>query len=492
MKKFFLIVMVINFLLYSCTPHDSPQLTIQPPTTPIPSGSNPQDNPFSFEPRRPYSPGELVDYNAQDGDTLPALAAHFNSTEKEIRKANPVIPQDATTLPPGFPMKIPIYYMPLWGNPYHIIPDSLFVNGPAQINFDTVAYVVSSEGWFNSYQTVAGGNMSNGGEVVQHVATLYSISPRLLLAILEYNTGALTQPNPPDDIDEYPLGIHDPAQKGIYLQLISVANLLNNGFYGWRTGNLKSFEHIDGKLERPDPWQNASTVALDNYLAKFLPSDEYDVAVTGRGFSRTYSKLFGDPWANEQPHIPGSLQQISLQFPFQPGKIWSYTGGPHTGWGVGEPYAAIDFGPPSLESGCAASVEWATAVTAGNVVRLDTGVVVLDTDGDNDEHTGWVIFYLHLSGLNDLKIGTHFNAGDPIGHPSCEGGEATGTHVHIARKYNGEWIPAGGPLAFNLEGWSVHNGSAPYFGTLEKFTNVITACTCSDKGSQIMSAIPQK
>ncbi len=37
-----------------------------------------------------------------------------------------------------------------------------------------------------------------------------------------------------------------------------------------------------------------------------------------------------------------------------------------------------------------------------------------------------------------------------------QGGEVTGTHVHIARKYNGEWILADGPLAFNLEGWITH------------------------------------
>ena len=36
-------------------------------------------------------------------------------------------------------------------------------------------------------------------------------------------------------------------------------------------------------------------------------------------------------------------------------------------------------------------------------------------------------------------------------------GSATGTHIHLVRKYNGEWMPAEGIgnaiLAFNLEGW---------------------------------------
>ena len=89
-------------------------------------------------------PGELVDYTAQTGDTLPGLAVRFNTTVAEILAANPFIPPDATTMPPGMPMKIPIYYLPLWGSPYQIIPDSLFVNGPAQVGFDTEAFVAAS------------------------------------------------------------------------------------------------------------------------------------------------------------------------------------------------------------------------------------------------------------------------------------------------------------------------------------------------------------
>jgi hypothetical protein len=42
----------------------------------------------------------LVDYIAQNGDTLPALALR-NTTVDEIMEANPIIPADATTMPPG-------------------------------------------------------------------------------------------------------------------------------------------------------------------------------------------------------------------------------------------------------------------------------------------------------------------------------------------------------------------------------------------------------
>ena len=63
--------------------------------TPIPA-------PTSGRPE--YRPGELVDYIAQNGDTLPALAARFNTTVEEIMEANPIIPREATTMPPGLPV----------------------------------------------------------------------------------------------------------------------------------------------------------------------------------------------------------------------------------------------------------------------------------------------------------------------------------------------------------------------------------------------------
>jgi LasA protease len=66
---------------------------------------------------------------------------------------------------------------------------------------------------------------------------------------------------------------------------------------------------------------------------------------------------------------------------------------------------------------------------------------VLDLDGDGDEHTGWDIVYLHMDDSERIPAGTRVQAGDRLAHPSCEGGVSTGTHLHISRRYNGEWIP---------------------------------------------------
>ncbi|MEM5774905.1 MAG: M23 family metallopeptidase, partial [Anaerolineaceae bacterium] len=149
---------------------------------------------------------------------------------------------------------------------------------------------------------------------------------------------------------------------------------------------------------------------------------------------------------------------------------------------------ALDFAPPTMTSGCIPSSEWVTAVASGVVTRSYNGAVVVDLDGDGYEQTGWSIFYMHISYDGRVKAGDWVDVGDRIGHPSCEGGVSTGTHLHIARKYNGEWVPADGPLAFTLGGWTAHNGEAAYLGTLTRGNLVIT----SDVNSSYISKVTRE
>jgi hypothetical protein len=96
-------------------------------------------------------------------------------------------------------------------------------------------------------------------------------------------------------------------------------------------------------------------------------------------------------------------------------------------------------------------------------------------EGDGIEQTGWAVLYFHIAKQGQVAANTYLKVGDRIGQPSCEGGRATGTHVHIARKYNGEWVLADGYLPFNLRGWEAHNGEKPYQGTLTKGGETVVA-----------------
>jgi murein DD-endopeptidase MepM/ murein hydrolase activator NlpD len=331
--------------------------------------------------------------------------------------------------------------------------------------------------------------MRSGAEVVDYVAMNYSVSPRFLLAALEYQSGALTQPEIPTPKNI--LGFRRAYYESPYLQLVIAANTFNNGYYSWRAGKLTEFELPDETIIRPDPWQNAGSVAIQYYFSRIYSGTKYYAAIGPDGLARVYQTLFGDPWLDSPILIPGSLQQPALRFPFLPDYIWAYTGGPHTGWGSGEPFAAVDFAPASNASGCftASQEQHAVAMADGFIVRADIDGVIIDLDKDGDERTGWVLYYLHLAAKDRIQVGQEVVAGDFIGYPSCEGGSSTGTHVHIARKYNGEWILASGALAFNLEGWVANAGSQVYKGTLSRGPLTVTACDCGDAQSQIKSEV---
>lgn len=463
-------------------PSPAPEtLTAAPPPTQTIATDRPPLLPTPLPTRQRWEFGDPLPYLVQSGDALIPLAAHFNTTPDAIQKMNPGLELKAIgVLPAGLKLIVPANYAPLMGTPYHLIPDSEFVYGPGQKRFNVKSTVLEYNGFLSRYAEFAEEQTRPSWEIIERVARDYSINPRLLLALVEYRSGALTQPSVRDFT--YPLGYPDPLRAGLNKQLGWAAEQLSQGYYGWRSGSKVEVRLSDGTVERLDFWQNAGTAAVHSLFGALMPSREFEQAVSPDGFGALYQKLFGDPFKMEATIIPDGLAQPELALPFQTGKTWSYTGGPHPAWGEQTPWAALDFAPPAVIGGCGYSSEWVTAVADGVIARSSSedAVVVLDLDGDGDEHTGWVIFYYHM-GKDDLPaVGKKVKAGDLLGHPSCEGGRATGTHVHIARRYNGEWIAADGPLPFVLSGWTAHNGDAPYKGTLtfELPALKITACTC--------------
>jgi len=481
-RKSIYLLIIVTFLIASCSPITQPTMILPTQSSEEIDPQIPEITPFPTRPA--YEPGELVDYVAQSGDNLFALSRRFNTMVEEIRIANNFIPEDATTMPPGMPMQIPIYYRALWGSPFQIVPDTAFVNGPDAAKFNTREFISQQEGWLSSYSAWAFKGTRTAAEIIDYVAIQYSVSPKVFIALLEYQGGAFSEPflEKADEIQI--LDIDSSYWIGVYLQLSYAANLLNDGYYRYREGELIEFDLADGSLVRPDPWQNAATVALQYFFSQIMSAEAYHRAIGPDGFAKTFQELFGDPWLTE-PHIPGSLVQPEMRLPYNNEVGWAFTGGPHTGWGSLAPWSALDFAPPSNVTGCYPTDLWTTAVADGLVVRDGEGLLVLDLDGDGDERTGWVLFYLHIAERNRASVGSVVKAGDPLGHPSCEGGRSTGTHIHIARKYNGEWMVADGAIPFVLSGWRPVRGNAPYKGWLIKEDGLVLANTNPDNLSII-------
>jgi LasA protease len=426
-------------------------------------------------------------YYTQAGDTLPVVAVRFGVQPEDISSPDD-IPERAL-FNPGQLLVIPNRLANTTSS-QHFMPDSEVVYSPSALDFDVNTFVEQSGGYLSDYsQYLATTGITSGPEVIQRIATENSINPRLLLALLEYQSGWVFSQEPSGSID-YPLGKVNQRDKGLYKQLAWAVNQLSIGYYGWREGRLTEIKFKDGITARLAPDLNAGTAALQYYFAQLYDSEQWVAALDlDSGFPALYESIFGSPWVRAmsvEPLYPPDLIQPPLVLPFMLNQIWSYSGGPHGAWERDGAWAAVDFAPGSLVPGCFDTEVYTVAAASGLVVRSENGVISLDLDGDGREQTGWVLIYLHVAEKDRVPAGTWVERGDLLGHPSCEGGFSTGTHLHLARKYNGEWIVADGPLPFVISGWTVHAGEKAYDGTLTRGDQTIPANPLSPFESQII------
>ncbi len=426
----------------------------------------------------PEPPSAPQVYVVQPGDTLSAIAARLGCSVEALAQANGLANPNALQV--GQQLQVPATPLEV-GPANRLLPDSEFVYGQSTLHFDVTAFVARQDGYLSNYVETVEGRLLTGAQIVETVALHYSLHPRLLLALVEFQSGWVTNPTPADVT--YPLGSAAGTNQLLYRQLAWVANELNRGYYDWRGRGKEVITWADGSATRFDPSLNAATVGVQHLLSLLVPKAMWLVQVgTGPGsLLETYGRLFGSPNANDAgPLLPPDLAAPELVLPWDRGLTWFLTGGPHGGWGDGSAWAAIDFVSDEPGLGCAAARQWATAMAEGLVVRSEDGEVWLDLDGDGAVQTGWVLFYLHLAAEGRVQAGTWVQPGDRLGHPSCEGGFSTATHLHIARRYNGEWIAADGPLPLVLDGWQARSDGVEYDGSLVKGDQVRTACECTE------------
>lgn len=434
-----------SVIYLTATPlRDEQGTPILPPTM---TPNAPTDTPIqpTPNPTRPM-PDDSGVYVVQPGDTLGLIADRYNTTTDALVAANDLA--NPNTLEVGQQLQIPGGSL-LYGPDFKLIPDSELVFGPHATDFSIVSAVKFRQGFLRAYSEEIDGVVMGGVEIVEFVARNYSVNPRLLLALIEYRGEWLTNPYPSENQVTYPLGLVKAGREGLYRQLWDAADALNAGYYGWKYRGRLSTVFNDGLQVFFATSLNPGTIGVQYMLSLNNSSTQWQRDVHPNGFFQTYMALFGDPFALAyEPLIPPDLAQPALTLPFPPGEEWVFTGGPHGGFNSGSAWAAIDFAPPEppeelfqAQGRCYLSPNWVAAAAPGVVARSGEGYVILDLDGDGDEHTGWTLVYLHIDDSERIAAGTVVQAGDKLGHPSCQGGVSTGTHLHFARRYNGEWIP---------------------------------------------------
>jgi murein DD-endopeptidase MepM/ murein hydrolase activator NlpD len=412
-------------------------------------------------------------YVVQAGDTLGSISQKYGVSLGSLMQANGL--SDPNLLTVGMTLNVPVPDPGAVGPSFKIIPDSELVYGPASALFNVDEFIQSKGGYLAGYTQDVNGEMLTAAQIVTLVSQNYSVNPRLLLALIEHQSHWVSQKE--GAISDYPLGFADAYHAGLYRQLTWAANELNRGFYLWRANAVSTWVLADGSVIPVDATLNAGTAGVQRLFAQLDALEGWQADVGVSGLFQTYYLLFlQNPFdLGIEPLKPFGLTQPRLTLPFAPGETWSFTGGPHGGWDTGSAWAAIDFAPPGETAGCASNDAWVIAITNGLIVRAKDGAVIQDLDGDGYEQTGWVVFYMHIESRDRVQPGTYVFAGDRIGHPSCEGGVSNGTHVHLARRYNGEWIAADGPLPFNLDGWISSGTGTEYDGFLTRGSSQVEA-----------------
>ena len=350
------------------------------------------------------------------------------------------------------------------GSDFEIIPNSELVFGPTLNDFSIPDFVAAYFPELDAYREEVDGRTISGTQILEKVCRDYSVNPRLMLALLQYRSG--------DSLNLEDPFLADETYHGLFRQLSWAANTLNFGYYASRVSALHRLDLTDGTLVTIPGQVVAGTAAVQYLFSDLLGYADWQVAVGPQGVFSDYVSLFGSPRTYAiEPLIPGFLQQPDMKLPYTESEGWYFTSGPHSAWGNGAAWAALDFAPPLPDKetwGCYDSPAWVRAVADGRIVRVSDGLLVEDLDGDGFEGTGWTILYMHVAAKDRVSLGSQVKTGDALGHPSCEGGPANGSHLHIARRYNGEWIPADQDMPFFLSGWSSHGFGVEYDGTLER------------------------
>ncbi len=521
MRHFLISLALIAFLLTACTraapnvvwtplapatlanpdlPSPAPVMTYLPPTRapgiPI---SSPTANVPEILPTFTLAPANATqvlmtatagpaNYTVQDGDYPGSIAAQFDISVDELLAANEltvdsfIYPGD-TLLIPGTSnanQQAPILVAPSQvasSDFFKIIPDSELVYGPLSSLLDVDAYIQKRGGYLSFFTQDVDGETLTGAQIIKRMAANYSINPRLLLAVLEYRSQWVSNPNPASSTSETPIGYVDNFYVGFYRQMAWTANALSSGFYGWRENKITEWKLSDESTVIPQPGINPGTAGVQAMFAKIDDQATWQIDTGPNGLYATYNAMFGYPfdWAIE-PLLPPVLTQPTLALPFAGEETWQFTGGPHMGWDNGSPWAGLDFAPPGEPIGCSQTDAWVTAVAPGLIIRADNGAVVLDLDGDGLEQTGWTILYMHIENRERVQPGQVVEVGQRIGHPSCEGGVANAAHLHIARRYNGVWILATDPGApFVMGGYIPTSDGVEYGGWLTRGETVIEA-----------------
>lgn len=304
-------------------------------------------------------------------------------------------------------------------------------------NFDIEEYLASQAPHLLPY-----------AEVISHWSGYSSISPKVMLALIEQQSGLLTQQQQSTAAIESPLGkLSD--KKGFAEQFQDVADKLANKIYAQKTEQ--------GASEFGT--QITSQTSALNFLFAYDGTDVQHLEANeaaASAFNELYYQLFQQEFSPlkikpEQKEIQAQAPNGFLQFPFPLGQSW-HVGGAHTNHGSGSyPLSSLDM---SMGGGWGSNQYnvWVAASAGGRFKRHSSCFAEIV------HANGWSTTYYHLMNIQyytGASVGKNTKIANPAhtrGQALCNGGQSTGPHQHWSLKRYGSWHHLNGSY---LSGWRI-------------------------------------
>jgi len=242
----------------------------------------------------PHLRTQAEEYTVQSGDTLGTIAQAYGVSLEMLIEANELV--NPNYLSVGQVLVVPPPDPGSMGPSFKIVPDSELVYGPLSENFDVAGFVQEKGGYLARYHEDVEGETLSGAQIVQRVASEFSVNPRLLLAVLEYRSGWVTESWPDENFADYPMGVYETWREGLYAQMAWAANYLNRGYYLWRVDGVSTWILADGSVRPVNPTINAGTAGVQQMFALVYGQAEWEAAVTEAGVFSTFYGFFGYPF----------------------------------------------------------------------------------------------------------------------------------------------------------------------------------------------------
>ncbi|MGD2163767.1 MAG: LamG domain-containing protein, partial [Anaerolineales bacterium] len=338
-----------------------------------------------------------------------------------------------------------------------MLSDGQFVWGPNVGNFSVASFLEKRNPALTQY-----------ADVIEAWARYYTLNPRVLLAALELNYSLISESSP--DYDQVTINalIEESAADlslAFYEHLYTLGNRGKGNLQALARGG-QSFKFEDG-TEVEITWSPSSgsyavaALHAKGRLNRNIPNAQ------ALGGAEDFDDIFGyffpdtDPLdtSNDlEPETPPPDDYF--QFPFPLDASWRFSG-VHS-WAGGGSYpdrSSMDFSITWSNYPNAPYKNTVAAAPGNAVIRApNPSITTIPCWVEIDHGGGWSTHYYHLvnlgsSGSVGPKSQNQLIGG--IGEETCNGGFATGPHVHFALFYNGAPYDLEG---LKLTGWTIHEG----------------------------------